>query len=101
MMNKIAYLFLLLFLPLIVFARDPAQVHRFRHLHPCPGGPDRGSVTRCHGYVVDHIKSLDCGGPDRPSNMQWQTIAAGKAKDKWERNGPTCKHRTHGRMPSK
>jgi hypothetical protein len=33
----------------------------------------------------------------RRQNLQWQTIAAAKAKDKWERNGPECKHRTHGR----
>jgi len=28
------------------------------------------------------------GGADDPSNMQWQTVTAGKAKDKWERK--TC-----------
>jgi hypothetical protein len=39
------------------------------------------------GYVVDHIIPLACGGPDVPSNMQWQTVAAGKAKDKTERKG--------------
>jgi len=36
------------------------------------------------GYVVDHIKPLKKGGCDCPSNMQWQTKAAAKAKDKWE-----------------
>jgi hypothetical protein len=41
------------------------------------------------GYVVDHIKPLACGGADAPSNMQWQTIEEGKAKDKTERIG--CK----------
>jgi hypothetical protein len=39
------------------------------------------------GYVVDHIKPLACGGADDPSNMQWQTTADAKAKDKWERKG--------------
>lgn len=39
------------------------------------------------GYVVDHIIPLACGGVDVPSNMQWQTIAAAKAKDKIERRG--------------
>src|ERR1700674_2572623 len=39
------------------------------------------------GYVVDHVKPLACGGADDPSNMQWQTIAEGKAKDKTERVG--------------
>ena len=37
------------------------------------------------GYVIDHIVPLACGGADAPSNMQWQTIAAGKLKDKKER----------------
>lgn len=39
------------------------------------------------GYVLDHIVPLACGGADAPSNMQWQTVADGKAKDKWERKG--------------
>src|ERR1035437_3705729 len=36
------------------------------------------------GYVVDHKIPLKKGGCDCPSNMQWQTIEEGKAKDKWE-----------------
>jgi hypothetical protein len=28
---------------------------------------------------------LACGGPDDPANLQWQTIAEAKAKDKVER----------------
>ena len=36
------------------------------------------------GYVVDHIIPLKRGGTDAPSNMQWQTKADAKAKDKWE-----------------
>ncbi len=39
------------------------------------------------GYVIDHVIPLACGGPDDPSNMQWQTIPEAKAKDKWERKG--------------
>jgi len=30
---------------------------------------------------------LACGGADSPSNMEWQTVADAKAKDKWERIG--------------
>jgi hypothetical protein len=37
------------------------------------------------GYVIDHIRPLACGGRDLPSNMQWQTKADAKTKDKTER----------------
>ncbi len=36
------------------------------------------------GYVIDHVVPLCRGGADAPSNMQWQTVAAAKAKDKTE-----------------
>jgi hypothetical protein len=63
--------------------RSSAAKHAFERQHPCPStGRTSG---RCPGYVVDHVKALECGGADTPSNMQWQTIAEGKAKDKTER----------------
>ena len=37
------------------------------------------------GYVIDHIVPLCAGGADAPSNMQWQTVEAAKAKDRQER----------------
>jgi len=37
------------------------------------------------GYVIDHILPLACGGPDATTNLQWQTVAAATAKDRWER----------------
>ena len=62
--------------------RDPAHRRAFQHQHPCPStGRKTGS---CPGYVVDHIKPLKRGGVDRPSNMQWQTVAEAKAKDRVE-----------------
>ena len=36
------------------------------------------------GYVIDHVRPLKRGGSDSPSNMQWQTKEAAKAKDKTE-----------------
>ena len=62
--------------------RDPHQRAAFMKQHPCPStGKSRGS---CPGYVIDHRHALKHGGKDEPSNMQWQTIAEGKAKDKVE-----------------
>jgi hypothetical protein len=57
----------------------------FEATHTCPStGKTSG---HCPGYVIDHVKPLASGGADAPSNMQWQTVAEGKAKDKWERKG--------------
>ncbi len=39
------------------------------------------------GHVVDHVVPLACGGADAPSNMQWQTVAEAKAKDRVEQRG--------------
>ena len=39
------------------------------------------------GYVIDHIVPLACGGADAVYNLQWQSVAEAKAKDKWERKG--------------
>jgi hypothetical protein len=70
--------------------RDPdGKIHRsvkakddFRKSHACPStGKSSGA---CPGYVIDHVKPLKRGGADSPSNMQWQTKAAAKAKDKVE-----------------
>ncbi len=63
--------------------RSQSAKVEFKQQQPCPAtGASKGP---CKGYVIDHIKALACGGADSPSNMQWQTIEAAKAKDKWER----------------
>jgi hypothetical protein len=59
--------------------RSDAARHAFARQTGYPNGRP--------GYVIDHIRPLACGGADVPSNMQWQTIAAGKAKDRTERAG--------------
>lgn len=59
----------------------------FQRLHPCPSTGRK--VGACAGYVADHIKPLACGGEDSVANLQWQTIAEARAKDKWERK--TCR----------
>jgi hypothetical protein len=62
--------------------RSQAAKDAFKRSHPCPStGKSSGA---CPGYVIDHVKPLKRGGADDPSNMQWQTTAEAKAKDKWE-----------------
>jgi len=66
-------------------ARSTEAKREFERTQPCPGtGRSSGG---CPGYVIDHVKPLACGGADSPFNMQWQTVAAAKAKDKVERAG--------------
>ena len=59
--------------------RSAAAKHQFETQSGYPHGRP--------GYVVDHIVALACGGADVPSNMQWQSVADGKAKDTTERKG--------------
>jgi hypothetical protein len=56
--------------------RSEAAKHEFMQMTGFPHGRP--------GYVIDHIIALKRGGPDNPSNMQWQTIEEAKAKDRWE-----------------
>lgn len=63
--------------------RSTAAKDAFKRQQPCPANGKRSGP--CPGYVIDHVRPLECGGADDPSNMQWQTVADGKAKDKTER----------------
>jgi 5-methylcytosine-specific restriction endonuclease McrA len=44
----------------------------------------RGRLNGRPGYEVDHIVPLSRGGADKPSNMQWLTIAEHKEKTRRE-----------------
>jgi hypothetical protein len=57
----------------------------FRLQNPCPAtGESRGE---CKGYVIDRVIPVACGGAEDPSNMQWQTLAQAREKDRWEKIG--------------
>lgn len=56
--------------------RNPAVKHAFDVQQGYPHGRK--------GFIVDHICSLYNGGIDSPKNMQYQTIADSKAKDRVE-----------------
>lgn len=72
--------------------RSQSAKVEFKAEHPCPANGARKGP--CKGYVIDHVRPLACGGADHPSNMQWQTISAGREKDKWERKA--CGHTEGG-----
>jgi hypothetical protein len=77
-------------LPVAASAKQPRSAsakREFQLTHPCPTtGRTRGA---CPDYIKDHVVPLACGGPDAPSNMQWQTRADAKVKDRWETKGCT------------
>jgi hypothetical protein len=49
------------------------------------GFPSTGKTSGpCPGYVIDHRVALKHGGLDDSGNMEWQTKAEAKAKDRVE-----------------
>jgi hypothetical protein len=87
------FLALLLILPLCSHAKQPrstAVKAEFQRSNPCPSTGERRGA--CPGFVKDHVIALACAKTpeerkllDVPKNLQWQTVADAKAKDKWER----------------
>jgi hypothetical protein len=62
--------------------RSHAAKAAFQRETPCPAtGATRGG---CPGHVIDHVVPLCAGGPDAPTNMQWQTVDDAKVKDREE-----------------
>lgn len=57
----------------------------FKLANPCP--VTEQAQGPCTGYVVDRVIPTACGGEESPSNMQWQTLAQAKEKDRWEKIG--------------
>jgi hypothetical protein len=57
--------------------RSSSERRKFERLTGYPDGRP--------GYIIDHVIPLACNGPDDVSNMQWETVSAAKAKDRWER----------------
>jgi len=48
-------------------------------------------IGACPGYVVDHVEPWPVAD-DAPENMQWQSVAEAKAKDRRERNDCAGQH---------
>jgi hypothetical protein len=63
-------------------ARSSHAKTAFRKSNPCPA--TARSSGACPGYVIDHVVPLKRGGPDVAANMQWQTRAAAREKDRHE-----------------
>ena len=62
--------------------RSREVTRQFEREHPCPSTGRRTGA--CPGWIKDHRCALEIGGSDSVSNMQWQTVADAKAKDRWE-----------------
>ena len=63
--------------------RSQSAKAEFNRANPCAATGERRG--RCPGYVIDHIQPLCAGGADAPANLQWQTLADSKMKDRDER----------------
>jgi hypothetical protein len=62
--------------------RSSAAKQAFQQRSPCPSTGKRSG--KCLGDVLDHVVPLKRGGRDESFNMQWQTVADAKVKDRTE-----------------
>lgn len=62
--------------------RSYEEKRKFRSHFPCPS-TDKHSGA-CPGWVVDHVVALKHCGPDKSTNMAWQTTEDARAKDRFE-----------------
>ncbi len=60
--------------------RDARQLELFVKKYACPVSGKH--TDACPGWVVGYVKPLCAGGADRVANMQWQTVATAKKKDR-------------------
>jgi hypothetical protein len=64
--------------------RSAAARREFIRHHPCPATGSSSPNRACPGWIIDHKIALYRGGADRPENMQWETKAEARAKDRSE-----------------
>lgn len=62
--------------------RSNAERLKFVRAQACPATAQ--NKLPCPGFIIDHIVALCVGGADKSTNMQWLTVDAAKAKDRWE-----------------
>jgi len=60
--------------------RDARQHELFVKKYACPVNGKH--LEPCPGWVVGYLKPLCAGGADRIANMQWQTVATAKRKER-------------------
>ena len=59
---------------------DARQRELFVKKYACPVNGKHTEI--CPGWVVNYVKPLCAGGADRLSNLQWQTVATAKRKER-------------------
>ena len=76
----VVYVFVLFVFTVSVAGASTCRSTKVKHQFDILQGYPHGRK----GYVVDHICALAQGGIDSPKNMQYQTLAESKIKDRVE-----------------